>query len=194
MAQTPPFRSRPKISLPIYRFTGSPRPSGYATPVSSGASTPNGTPFATTAYSPFRSAGLKPPNPYHTSRNASPDRERSSYFDSYSWFRTKRRLSSKPLWFFLALLGLLIWWSRGRWKTMDLVQLQTDHIGRDYIGEGPTKGLQFFPATNPKIHVGRHLLKRCGLYTLTVNSTLVAGQPLQTACEKTARFQVRQTE
>ena len=154
MAQTPPFRNRPKLHIALSHLTGSPRHPGYATPLSSGASTPNGTPLATTAYSPFRSAGLKPPTPYHASRHATPDREKGRYFDSYSWFRTKRMLSSRPLWFLFALLALTFWWVHGRTKASDVVQLNASRWEKEYSSEGRTKGLQFFPATNPKIHVG----------------------------------------
>ncbi len=156
MAQTPPFRNRPNLYIALPRLTGSPRHPAYATPISSGTSTPNGTPFATTAYSPFRSAGLNPPAPYHTSRDTTPDREKSRYFDGYSWFRTKRLLSSRPLWFLFALLVLSLWWFHRRLQAPDVVQWKAHHLGKQHASEGRTKKLQFFPATNPKIHVCLH--------------------------------------
>ena len=153
MAQTPPFRNRPNLHIALSQFTGSPRQPNYATPISSGASTPYGTPFATTSYSPFRSAGFRPPASYHSSRSVTPDREKSRYFGNYSWFRTKRLLSSRLLWFFLVLIGLTSWWVHGRRKATDLFELQADRLEKEYIPTGATKDLQFFPATNPKIHV-----------------------------------------
>lgn len=161
MSQTPPFRPRPRLHIALSHLTGSPRHPGYATPYSSAASTPNGTPLATTAYSPFRSAGLKPPTPYHLSRQPTPEYEKGRYFESYTWYRAKRMLGSRPLWFLLALLALIGWWSSSRTRGADIVQLRANRWGKEHRSEGPTKDLQFFPATNPKIHVS------CPWYTPT---------------------------
>jgi len=163
MAQTPPFRNRPNLHIALPHLTGSPRHLGYATPITSGTSTPNGTPFATTVYSPFRSAGLKAPTSHHTSRDTTPDREKSRYFDGYSWFRTKRMLSSRPMWFLFALLVLALWWFHRRVQSPDVVQLKAHRLGKQYAYEGRTKNLQFFPASNPKIHVSPHQQPSLGL-------------------------------
>ena len=190
MAQTPPFRNRPKLHIALSHFNGSPRPPGYATPMSSGASTPNATPFATTAYSPFRSAGLKAPTPYHISKNATPDREKNRYFRRYAWFRAKRMLSSRPVWFLLALLALMLCWFHGRNRALDGIQLNMNRLAKEHPSGGRTKNLQFIPATNPKIHVGWSLQTQSPRCKLIRRSTLGAGRPPQIGCVKTARSQV----
>lgn len=71
----------------------------------------------------------------------------------YNWFRLGRLLSSKPIWFMLMLGVLVLWWFNGGRGEMDLVRIGATEFGRDFFQEQRTQGLQFFPATNPKIHV-----------------------------------------
>lgn len=142
-----PFRNRPNLHLSLSQFSASPRVSSHATPL------PVGTPFATTTYSPFRSAGLKPPTPYRGPMHFTPRHERRRYYETYSWYRVKRMLKSKPLWLLLGLVVLILWWFHGGRDELNMVKLDANRLGRELFPEGRTKGLQFFPATNPKIHV-----------------------------------------
>lgn len=162
MSRTPPFRSRPQLHLAFTNLNGSPRHPSHDTPGSSTVSTPSATPllapfptpFANTAYSPFRSAGLKPPTPYGGPMHFTPRRgDRPSIFDNYTLFRIRRFLSSKPLWFLLVLSALTFWWFHGGSNELDLVKISASGFGRELFQDARTQDLQFFPATNPKIHV-----------------------------------------
>lgn len=155
MAQTPPFRNRPNLHIALSRTTGSPRRSSYVTPASSTATTPNGTPLATTAYSPFRSASLRPPTPYDRSANSTSRRGKVPLLDSHTRFRLRRMLSSRPLWLLVVLALLTFWWVQGGRRSRGIVRLDEKRLAMELASEGRTKGLQFFPATNPKIHVSR---------------------------------------
>lgn len=150
MAETTPtpFRNRPNLHLSLTQLSGSPRAPGHAS-----SSLPLGTPLTSTTYSPFRSAGLKPPTPYGGPMHFTPRNERRRYFETYSWYRIKRMLNSKPLWFLLALVALIFWWFHGGRNEMSMARLDAKRFGKDLFPEGRTKDLQFFPATNPKIHV-----------------------------------------
>ena len=75
------------------------------------------------------------------------------YMDSYSWYRIKRVLNSKPLWIMLALVALSLWWFHSGRDDLTMARLEAKRLGKDLFTEGITKDLQFFPATNPKIHV-----------------------------------------
>ena len=142
-----PFRNRPSLHLSLSQFSGSPRTSGHALPL------PLSTTLATTTYSPFRSAGLNPPMPHGGPMHFTPRHERRRYYETYSWYRFKRLLSSKPLWFLLSLVVLTLWWFHGGRDELSLVKLDTHRLGENLFPEGITKDLQFFPASNPKIHV-----------------------------------------
>lgn len=82
-----------------------------------------------------------------------PRYERRRYFETYSWFRLKRMLKSKPLWILLGLVVLTLWWLHAGWAELDMAKFDANRLGKDLFPEGRTKDLQFFPATNPKIHV-----------------------------------------
>ncbi len=47
----------------------------------------------------------------------------------------------------------MIWWFNGGRDEMDLVRDGAAGLKREFFAEGRTRGMQFFPATNPKIHV-----------------------------------------
>ena len=149
MAETTPtpFRHRPNLHLSLTQLAGSPRALGRASTL------PFGTPLTSTTYSPFRSAGLKPPTPYGGPMQFTPRYESRRYFETYSWYRIKRMLNSKPLWFLLALLTLTVWWFHGGSDELSMAKLDAKRLGKDLFPEGRTKNLQFFPASNPKIHV-----------------------------------------
>lgn len=152
MMQTPPFRSRPKLHLALTQSTSTGSP-GY--PTQSGQA-PGAilTPLAATAYSPFRSAGLKPPTPYGGPMHFMPRSPRKSRdCGNHVGFRFRRVLNSKIFWLALLFGALVVWWRRGGADKLDIVKLSASELGRELFPEGRTKDLQFFPATNPKIHV-----------------------------------------
>ena len=198
MSRTPPFRSRPELHLAFTSLTGSPRhlnqdtpaSSAFSSPFATPISAPFATPFATTAYSPFRSAGLKPPTPYGGPMHFTPRRgDRPSWFDNYTVYRIRRSLSSKPLWFLLVLSALTFWWFHGGSNELDLVKLSTSGLGRELFQDARTQDLQFFPATNPKIHVG--VLPMSTMHLLIRSSTSVAGQQLLIDCARMGLSRVR---
>lgn len=47
----------------------------------------------------------------------------------------------------------MLWWFNGGSEDLDLVRVGAAGLGKDFFQEGITRNLQFFPATNPKIHV-----------------------------------------
>ena len=156
MAQTPPFRNRPNLHLSISPFSTSSNPSTQGTPTQ----TPFYTPFTTTNYSPFRSASLKLPTPYHSTTqfplHAIKQGSRSDY-RNHTFYRVRRMLTSRFFACLIIIIGLCYWWSRG-WKE----ELNIVGVGVNRFGPGnhlfkveATKSLQFFPAANPKIHVRR---------------------------------------
>ncbi len=198
MSRTPPFRSRPQLHLAFTNLNGSPRHPSHDTPGSSGFSTPSATPltaafptpFATTAYSPFRSAGLKPPTPYGGPMDFTPRRgDRPRFFDNYRLYRIRRLLSSKPLWFLLVLSALAFWWFHGGINELDLVKISASGFGKELFQDARTQDLQFFPATNPKIHV-RLPFVNWKMLLLNRISTSVVGPLLQIDCARTGLSQV----
>ncbi|MCJ1463355.1 hypothetical protein MMC07_001962 [Pseudocyphellaria aurata] len=152
MTQTPPLGGRPKLSLALTQLTGSP---GHISHISQSAHRLNAlsTPVPHATYSPFRSAGLAPPTPYGGPMQFSPRTHTSNRYSAYTRFRLGQVLGSKPLWFILMLGALVLWWFNGGSAEMDLVRVGAAEFGRDFFQEQRTQGLQFFPASNPKIHV-----------------------------------------
>ncbi|KAI9786307.1 MAG: hypothetical protein M1816_008048 [Peltula sp. TS41687] len=164
---TPPLRNRPDLRLNI-------------TPLNrSGHGSPNVvTPFGLTTYSPFRSASLKPPTPYGGGVRFLPKRVNAGSMH-YTWYRVRQLLASRALWFLVALSTLLFWWSKsGGWYEIDSAVLRSAAIGQGLFHAGGTAGLQFFPASNPKIHVGcipaSHVQSADGWKKL-IRMTLAAG-------------------
>lgn len=148
--QTPPFRSRPKLHLATTQLTGSP---GNPTQPSQ---TPGSIPtlLNTTAYSPFRSAGLKPPTPYGGPMQFAPrSPQKSRMCRNCAYFRARRFLNSKIFWLVLLFGALTLWWRGGGADKLDIVKLSASELGRELFPESRTRDLQFFPATNSKIHV-----------------------------------------
>ena len=157
MSQIPPFRQRPNLHLALTQLSGSPRhPSQLisgSTPVSSPVPTPGGTPFATTAYSPLRSAGLKIPTPYSSTPSFPARRFSISPHGDHLWFHVRRLLSSKPIWLTLLVAALTLWWFNGLSDEVDVVKLNAAGLGKELLQERRMQDYQFYPATNPKIHV-----------------------------------------
>lgn len=148
--QTPPFRSRPMLHLTSTQSTGSPGNHTRST------QTPGviPTPLAATAYSPFRSAGLKPPTPFGGPMQFAPQSpEKFRKCRTRASFRARRVLSSKIFWLTLLVGALVVWWRGGGADKLDIVKLSASELGRELFPEGRTRDLHFFPAANPKIHV-----------------------------------------
>ncbi|MCJ1397304.1 hypothetical protein MMC11_000496 [Xylographa trunciseda] len=158
MAPTTPSRLRPDLHLTFTSPMGSPNPLYLA---------PSGlTPFTAirvsplaTDYSPFRSAGLKPPTPYGGSVQFSPrPRQSGGVCLDMSWIRTKRLCSSRLSLLVLIIIGALCWWRAGINDEVEIVRLGASEFGfgSQLFEMEATKDLQFFPAVNPKIHyIGR---------------------------------------
>ncbi|KAI9675280.1 MAG: hypothetical protein M1817_001182 [Caeruleum heppii] len=147
MSLTPPFRNRPNLHLALTAKTVSP-----ALSRNSSSST---TPFNTTTYSPYRSAALKPPTPYKETARFLPRRIRNRY-GGHASHRARRIISSRALWFAVTVCGLLWWWIIAGREELEMARFQSSDLGKEIFGPEITRGLQFFPATNPKIHyVGR---------------------------------------
>lgn len=150
MAQTPPFRSRPRLHIELAKLTGSPGYPGQSNPTNSSLSTPRNV----TIYSPFRSAGIKPPAPHEEPIQFAQGRSlRPGHYFKYSWCRLKRLALSRILWLILAIGMSLLWWFSGGRDELDLVKLGSNRLSHDLFQEERTRNLHFIPASNPKIHV-----------------------------------------
>ena len=182
MEQTPPFRSRPNLQL---KFTALRRTMSAQT---TSQLSPFSTPLASTDYSPFHSASLKPPIPYGGVVQFTPRITKSQsqhHYGNRKLFRIKKVLASRALLCILIIISLLCWWGKG-WRE----ELETVIVGANELGIGSqlfeieaTKELKFFPASNPKIHV-RTVLMRVR-HPLTANSILEDGWQHRIDCVKT---------
>lgn len=190
MAQTPPLGGRSKLPVPLTQLTGSPGELSKSAKSFSAFSVPG----AKTNYSPFRFAGLQPPTTYVRSVQFVPRRApKSRDYGTYTKFRLGHILSSRPLWFFLLFGALMIWWFHGGRDEMDLVRDGATKLSREFFSEERTRGLQFFPATNPKIHVSQVqplVSKENLLLLLKLNSMSVAGRPLRIVFVEMERLRV----
>ena len=154
----PPLRNRPNLRLALTDLTGSPRQSALSTPPPSSRfitpyPTPGDTPFAKTAYSPYYSAGLKSPLVYGTPESFTPRRANRVCHCNYNGHRLKHLFASKPVWLFLMVVALVLWWFNGGSEEINVVKLGASSLGRDFLHERRMHDYQFYPATNPKIHV-----------------------------------------
>ena len=181
MSQAPPLRSRPNLHLGLSKLTGSPRPPNQSTPPTTPFSnpypSPGETPLAKTAYSPFSSAGLKAPHPYGSGDITIPRNRGRPWYGNYAWFRVRRVLASKPILLVCMLIALSLWWCNGGSEEVDIVKLGTAGLGKEFLYERRMHNYQFYPATNPKIHVG--LIEVLPLIRLILASTLGVGLPPQ---------------
>lgn len=192
MFHPPPLRSRPNLHLGLTKLTGSPRHPNQstppATPFSNPYPSPGDTPLAKTAYSPFASAGLKAPHPY-SSGDIITTRDRGRpWYGNYAWFRFRRVLASKPILLVFMIIALSLWWFNGGSEELDIVKLGTAGLGREFLYERRMHNYQFYPATNPKIHVG--LTGILQPIRLILVSTLGVGLPPQIDCADMGPFQV----
>ena len=192
MSQAPPLRNRPNLHLGLTKLTGSPRhPSQStppATPFSNPYPSPGDTPLAKTAYSPFSSAGLKAPHPCGPGATTTPRNRRRPWYGSHAWFRVRRVLASKPILLVFMLIALSLWWFNGGSEELDIVKFGTAGLGKEFLYERRMHNYQFYPATNPKIHVG--LTDIFHLIQLILASTLGVGLPPQIDCAGMGHSQV----
>ena len=158
MSQPPPLRSRPNLHIALTQLNGSPRQPGHTSAATGSLSvpyqSPAGTPLAKTAYSPFRSAELKSPMPYGGQIPFPSVRSPRSSYANHRSFRIKRTLASKSTWLLLILLALTVWWLSGGSKKLDMARLGASDLGKKLLNEKRMRDYQFYPATNPNIHVG----------------------------------------
>ena len=166
MASQRPFRTRPNLHLALTQQSGSPRnPKPSASSISQFSSpfgTPTGTPLTSTTYSPFASAKLQAPSPYGGPIHFTP-RQRHKYrrYTRAVWLRLKRVLSTRATWFLLVVLLTMLWWLNGGSKELDVVKFGASGFGKDLFQDGAIQDLQFFPPSNPKIHVGIFMATCC---------------------------------
>lgn len=154
----PPLRNRPNLNLVLTDLTGSPRQSSQSTPQPTSRfitpyPTPGDTPFAKTSYSPYYSAGLKASTFYETPESFNPRRTRRSCYHNYNNYPFKRLFASKPVWLLLMAVALALWWFTGGSEEMSSVKFGASGLGKDFIQDMRMHDYQFYPATNPKIHV-----------------------------------------
>ena len=161
MSQTPSPRHRPNFHLSLTPLLGSSNQLYQATPAGhTPFSTPHVSPFGLPSYSPFRSAGLRPPTPYGGSAQFTPrpQRKANSVYGSYTLFRLKRICTSRAfVLLIVVVLGFFCWWRAGLGTEIKIVKVGHGGfgLGSQLFEVEATKNLQFFPAANPKIHVRR---------------------------------------
>ena len=155
MSFTPPFRTlrnRPDLHLSFKPVTRTPSQSAQSTPTS----TPLFRNFSSTSYSPFRSAGLKPPAPFGDSGRLSPKLRRPrKHHSQHVLLKLKCLIVNRAAWFLLLLFCLFWWWAIGWREELDPIRAGPIgvRLGLKLFEPEGTKDLQFFPASNPKIHV-----------------------------------------
>ena len=157
----PPLRNRPNLRLALTDLTGSPRQSAQSTPPPTSRfitpyPTPGDTPFAKTAYSPYYSAGLKAPTIYETPESFTPRRTSRSCYRNCIGYRSKSLFASKPVWLLLMVVALALWWFNGGSEEMSVVKLGASGLGKEFLHQRKMHDYQFYPASNPKIHVSPH--------------------------------------
>lgn len=190
----PPLRNRPNLHLALTDLTGSPRQSAQSTPPPTSRfitpyPTPGDTPFAKVTYSPYYSAGLKTPAVYETPESFTPQRAKRLYHDNHKGYRFKRLFTSKPVWFLLMVFALALWWFNGGSEEINVVKLGASSLGKEFLHERRMHDYQFYPATNPKIHVSRQMDTQLD-FSLTWCSTSAAGRPHLIGYVKTEHSQV----
>ena len=154
-------QSRPRVSPPspslsspspsYDRFVRVPDPQVVAR---SGASTPRSPSSLSQSSTPGpRTFSIAPLTPYAEKQAKVFQREppSSPLMSSYAWWRLKR-LAARPLpWAIIIVIGLITWWSAGASTDFDSEDVQSRL--RELFPPEFTKDLQFFPASNHKIHV-----------------------------------------
>ena len=157
-----PLRNRPNLHLASTDLTGSPRQAAQSTPTpisrfTTPYPTPEDTPFARAAYSPYYSAGLKAPAIYENPGSFTPRRPSRSCYRNYHGYRFKRVLAWKAVWMLFVVFAFTLWWFNGGSQDIHVVRLGARSLGKELLHERRMHDYQFYPATNPKIHVGRQI-------------------------------------
>ena len=156
----PPLRNRPNLHLASTDLTGSPRQSAQSTPTLTSRfvtayPTPGDSPCAKTVYSPYYSMGLKAPAIYETPDSFASRRTKGSCYRNYNRYWFKGVFASKPAWLLLMVFVPALWWLNRGSNEINVVKLRASSLGKEFVRERRMHDYQFFPATNPKIHVGR---------------------------------------
>jgi len=125
------------------------------------------------------SSSLPPPGGYSRSGKLS---------GGYPWWRVKRLLTRPLIWVVLFIVGAIGWWSRGASHELQSPEVQLRL--REIFPPEITKDLQFFPASNHKIHVRKHSPRNFWNQLTCASSTLDGGSLRQTAFALTAHSQV----
>lgn len=160
MSRAPPFRPRPSLHLALTPLTGSPRHQSDqpATPMRYPSFSSDGTPLARTPYSPFKSIDLKSPSPFAC-------RAPQTWRGMQTGFKAKRLCTNKAVWLCLFLLATMLWMIRGRNGRLRSTETKVDELGTEILDDRKMQDYQFFPASNPKIHV-RYVRFSCQSYIL----------------------------
>lgn len=193
MASQRPLRTRPNLHLALTQQTGSPRNANATISISSRFSspfgTPTGTPLATSSYSPSGSSRLKAPSPYGGPMHFTP-RQKHKYrrYGRAAWLKAKRIFSSRTTWLLFIVVLTLLWWVNGGSEEFNAVKSGAAGLGRDIFQDGVVQNMQFFPPSNPKIHVSIPYL--AAVLHADDESTSADGQRRPTNCERMAHSQV----
>jgi hypothetical protein len=67
--------------------------------------------------------------------------------------RLQYLLSKRLAWFLIVFLGLMWWWGNGGKDDLEIVRVKSAGFKNELFASEITRDLQFFPASNPKIHV-----------------------------------------
>ena len=62
-------------------------------------------------------------------------------------------LLTRTTWLLVTLLLTFVWWLNGGGEELGTVKFGAAGFGRDLFADGVTQDMQFFPPSNPKIHV-----------------------------------------
>ena len=153
MTDTAPFRKGTRFYANSPSSTGTPCPSTRGSSLTSIFLSP----FTMSSFSPFRSPSSRSASPFSSILPFKfvPDvhrkPERSGYWRP--WFR--HSFKARIVLFLVALLSILLWWSRAWTEDLSLVRIGASQfkLGGQLFEVNLTRDLQFFPAASPKIHV-----------------------------------------
>lgn len=84
-------------------------------------------------------------------------------------------LGSKLIWLLLMGIALLLWWFNGGIHKLDVVKMSATGLGKEFLAGMKMQEYQFYPASNPKIHVGTSNLNI--VFTVADEISTLAGGP-----------------